>query len=67
MSAFDAFMIQYQDADLMDINNVIFEAISEAGATIDSVETILPALFARGYVVVEIKKKEVDYDKETLA
>jgi len=59
MSAFDNFMIQYQDADLIDINNVIFEAISEAGATIDSVEMILPALFARGYVVVEIKKKEV--------
>lgn len=59
MSAFDAFMIQYQDADLMDINNVIFEAISEAGVTIDSVETILPALFVRGYVVVDIEKKEV--------
>lgn len=59
MSAFDDFMIQYQDADLMDINNIIFEAISEAGADIDSVETIVPALFVRGYVIVPIEKKEV--------
>lgn len=59
MSVFDNFMIQYQDADLMDINNVIFEAISEAGADIDSVEMIVPALFIRGYIIVPIEKKEV--------
>ncbi len=54
MSAFDNFMIQYQDADLIDINNVLFEIIAEH-TDYDGVEILVRALFARGYVIVPIK------------
>lgn len=56
MSAFDNCMIQYQHIDLMDINNIIFETLHEAGADIDNVEMVVPALFARGYVIVPIEE-----------
>ncbi len=56
MGAFDNFMIHYQNIDLVDINNIIFETLSEDGNDIDSVEMVAPALFARGYIIV---KKEV--------
>ena len=59
MGAFDNFMIHYQNVDLMDINNVIFEALIEGGNDVDSVEMVAPALYARGYVIVPIEGKEV--------
>jgi hypothetical protein len=55
MGAFDNFMIQYQGADLTDINNVLFEIIAEH-ADYDGVEILVRALFARGYVIVPIKE-----------
>jgi hypothetical protein len=55
MGAFDNFMIQYQDSDLTDINNVLFEIIAEY-ADYDGVEILVRALFARGYVIVPIKE-----------
>ena len=58
MGAYDNFMIQYQDIDLTDINNIIFETLSEAGNDIDSVEMVVPALFARGYMIVPIEGGE---------
>lgn len=57
MSAYDNYMIQYQDIDLIDINNIICEAISDTGTDIDSVEMIAPALFARGYIIIPIEKE----------
>jgi len=58
MSAYDNFMIQYQDIDLIDINNIICEAIRDTGTDIDSVEMIAPALYARGYIIVPIEKED---------
>jgi hypothetical protein len=55
MGAFDNFMIQYQDSDLTDINNVLFEIIAEY-ADYDGVEILVRALFVRGYVIVPIKE-----------
>jgi hypothetical protein len=55
MGAFDNFMIQYQDADLTDINNVLFEIIAEY-ADYNGVEIFVRALFDRGYVIVTIKE-----------
>lgn len=53
------FFWHYQNIDLVDINNIILETLSEAGNDIDSVDMVVPALFSRGYMIIPIPEKEV--------